>query len=198
MQKTIKCTDGERAFVDPEHFDRVSKFKWRCAIVGGRVQRSINKGGKVISMSLAEMIIGKKPGLEIDHINRNPLDNRKKNLRHVTSSQNKLNRRKLNTKKTTSRFKGVSWCKNMKKWRVRGSPSIRKRIDLGYFDCEFLAAGAYNKFMKRHHSNYALLNDLKTEDTWRNQKRNHQSPRKSKGLAFRLGHENLRRTNVDS
>lgn len=43
-----------------------------------------------------------------------------------------------------------------------------------------------------------VIESFTTEDTWRNQKRNHQSPRKSRRLAFRLGHENLRRTNVDS
>jgi UDP-N-acetylmuramoylalanine--D-glutamate ligase len=33
-------------------------------------------------------ILGKKKGFEIDHINRNPLDNRKENLRFVTKTQN--------------------------------------------------------------------------------------------------------------
>lgn len=37
-------------------------------------------------------IMGKKEGLEIDHINRNRLDNRRCNLRHVTHAVNMQNR----------------------------------------------------------------------------------------------------------
>ncbi len=39
---------------------------------------------------------------EIDHVNRNPLDNRKKNLRWVTLSENRINRKRFNGKKLNS------------------------------------------------------------------------------------------------
>lgn len=38
-------------------------------------------------------ILGNCEELEIDHINRNPLDNRKCNLRFVTKSENQLNKK---------------------------------------------------------------------------------------------------------
>jgi hypothetical protein len=44
-------------------------------------------------VSLGEFIIGEKPGLYVDHINRNPLDYQRTNLRHVTKAQNSQNRR---------------------------------------------------------------------------------------------------------
>ena len=49
--------------------------------------------GKRIRMH--SLIIGKKQGLVIDHINGNKLDNRKSNLRHVNYSMNSRNSRKL-------------------------------------------------------------------------------------------------------
>lgn len=54
-----------------------------------------------------------------DHINQNPLDNRKANLRIVTNSKNLFNRGK-NTN-NTSGFKGVSWDKT----RNNGLPKLR-------------------------------------------------------------------------
>lgn len=43
---------------------------------------------------------------QIDHINRNRLDNRKQNLRFVTWSENQMNRGTLKTNNTTG-FRGV-------------------------------------------------------------------------------------------
>lgn len=59
---------------------------------------------------------GKWPEELIDHINRNPMDNRWKNLREANHSQNAYNMpiRKDNI----SGVKGVCWNKKAKKWKV--------------------------------------------------------------------------------
>lgn len=44
------------------------------------------------TISLASLILGKKEGYYIDHINRNKLDNRIENLRFVTPQQNMFNK----------------------------------------------------------------------------------------------------------
>ena len=54
-------------------------------------------------------LMGKKPGLVIDHINRKPLDNRRCNLRHVTCQQNLWNRKDS---------RNIYYAKDRKKWRV--------------------------------------------------------------------------------
>ena len=91
---------------------------------------------------LHHFILPKKEGFEIDHINRDVMDNRRENLRYVTSSQNGMNRGMM--KNNTSGYRGVSWSKSSKKWLVRiklNGESIR----LGYFDDIEEAAKAYKK-----------------------------------------------------
>lgn len=61
-------------------------------------------------------ILGKYPGMEIDHRNKDGLDNRRCNIHFVTHAMNCRNRRKI--KKTSSRYIGVSYDKKQKKWRA--------------------------------------------------------------------------------
>ena len=69
-------------------------------------------------------------GFQVDHVNRNPSDNRLANLRAVPVSLNQFNC-KLQSNNTSGHC-GVSWHKMRKKWlahiRVDG-----KRQQLGYF-----------------------------------------------------------------
>jgi len=77
-------------------------------------------------------------GLEVDHINHNGLDNRRCNIRIVTSAQNKWNSR------FASSFKGARFHKDTKKWEA----SIRhngKRIYLGSYKTIKEANSAYKK-----------------------------------------------------
>jgi HNH endonuclease len=53
----------------------------------------------------------------IDHINRNKDDNRIENLREVTKSQNELN--KGISKRNTSGIKGVTFDKDLNKWKAQ-------------------------------------------------------------------------------
>lgn len=74
--------------IDKEDLEKVSQFTW-CLTGSGYVES--NKNYKHIKCH--HVIIGKPPeGLVTDHINRNPLDNRKSNLRHVTPHVNSMNR----------------------------------------------------------------------------------------------------------
>ena len=73
---------------------------------------------------------------EIDHIDGNPLNNAKDNLRKVTLKMNQWN--KPTPENNTSGVIGVNWDKNKLKWRTevrwRDSNNIRQRKFLGYFD----------------------------------------------------------------
>lgn len=76
------------------------------------------------------------PTDEIDHIDGNPLNNAKDNLRKVTLKMNQQNKPTPIT--NTSGVMGVNWDKNKLKWRTEvrwtDSNNIRQRKFLGYFD----------------------------------------------------------------
>lgn len=77
--------------------------------------------------------------LVVDHINNNPLDNRAENLQIITNRENSSKE-----KKGSSKYPGVYWNKEKKKWRsvIRIN---RKLKHLGYFTKEEDASKAYQK-----------------------------------------------------
>ena len=108
------------------------KFKWhkRKNYFRGKVN------GKRIG--LTNFIMNYYEDNIIDHINSNPLDNRKENLRIVTAHQNSMN---CKSRKSSSKYIGVSKYKKSKKWKVY----ISKQIYLGQFDDEIEAAKVRDK-----------------------------------------------------
>lgn len=76
----------------------------------------------------------------IDHINRNPGDNRWINLRPCTQSQNLANT--LLRSNNKSGYRGVSWHKQGKKWHARIKINGVSN-HLGLFDCKNEAYEAY-------------------------------------------------------
>lgn len=89
---------------------------------------------------------------EVDHWDREGLNNQKYNLRLGTRSLNNGNSVGWN-KQTSSQFKGVTWHKIAKKWMVR----VANRY-VGLFADEIDAATAYDKAAKNYYGEFALLN----------------------------------------
>jgi len=102
------------------------------------------------------------PLLIVDHINRNPLDNRRCNLRLVSHRENTLNRSKC-VQPASSRFIGVSKTS-------RGKWASRIMLDgkitaLGTYASEIEAARAYNVAAIQRSQEFASLNVLSDLET---------------------------------
>jgi len=84
----------------------------------------------------------------LDHINRNPQDNRYENLRPVSSSLNGFNKRNELNNQRSSRYRGVSWISDRDQWRSAFMKG-RKLSFLGHFPGtdkgEMEAALAYDR-----------------------------------------------------
>ena len=94
--KEIKLTQGQFALVDDEDFEYLNQWKWYASKHKNdcRASREVSIGHcKSINVSMSRVIMNAKDGQLIDHINRNPLDNRKSNLRFCTRSQNNTNKK---------------------------------------------------------------------------------------------------------
>lgn len=112
---------------------------------------------KRITKSLHQIIMGEIPkGMVIDHIDGNPLNNQKSNLRICTPQQNQFNQRKT---RGVSKYKGVSWYKNYKKWMAKIKFNGRT-YNLGYFNTEIQAAKAYDEKAKEIFGEFANLNKV--------------------------------------
>ena len=91
----------------------------------------------------------------IDHINRDTLDNRLKNLRIASIHDNFKN--SVVSKKMYSNYKGVTWEKDRKQWKAAIKVN-GKSINLGRFYDEKDAAKMYDIAAKRFFGKYAYLN----------------------------------------
>lgn len=76
------------------------------------------------------MYYGSEPEGEIDHINRDPSDNRIENLRCVTHAENMYNRGVH--KNNTSGTPGVRWHKTTSRWKVEIGVDGRL-LSVGYY-----------------------------------------------------------------
>ena len=93
----IKCVKGFFFKISPEDNEIFNKYKWR--VVFGRNKSGpylVADGqweGKRTVIRFHRIILGNPKGMHIDHIDRNPLNCARENLRIVTASDNMKNRR---------------------------------------------------------------------------------------------------------
>lgn len=160
--KTIYLSKGQFALVNDDDFEFLNQYSWHVlegkhTYYAVRAQR-IGKcsEGKQLSILMHRFILNAPKGMEADHIDGNGLNNQRCNLRIATISQNRMNHIRKNPN-STSRFKGVSWNSNYKKW-VATIQLNKKPIWLGSHIKEEDAAKAYDRAAIEHFKEFASPN----------------------------------------
>ena len=92
----------------------------------------------------------------IDHIDRNPSNNKIENLREVTRSQNQINRNLFKNNK--SGYRNVIWNKKDCKWRVHLRINNKQMYFGSYYDIDYAKFIAKNMRYKYYNN---LINDQK-------------------------------------
>ena len=141
-------TDREFYF-DLEDYDKIKDYCWSEKISDDgyhSLQAWSPTLKKVIRM---HWLLGCK---WYDHINLNPLDNRKANLRIASSAENAQNRSK--STKNTSGVIGVSWNTKRQVWAAQLTVE-HKHLFLGYFTNKTDAILARLKAENKYHKNFA-------------------------------------------
>ncbi|MFC4768723.1 HNH endonuclease [Effusibacillus consociatus] len=90
------------------------------------------ENGKIKHFQLHRLLMNPSKGQVVDHINHDTLDNRKANLRILTSAQNRQNLKGA-YKSSKSGVQGVMWRKDVGKWQARVKLNGKEK-HLGYFD----------------------------------------------------------------
>lgn len=174
----IGTTRGQYAIIDSEDEDKVLYPAGRWGRTNGWIavkNRTLGndlfyalratgrRSGEKSYVSMARLVMDAPDGMEVDHINGDTLDNRKRNLRIVTREENNMNRHKRHN--CSSKYKGVSLddksTNKTKVWKAYiGGKSTGGRVTIGRFSTEDEAALAYNKAAARLFGEFAKLNEV--------------------------------------
>ncbi len=114
-----------------------------CLYKGGWLRIQVDEGNYAAASLAWLYMTGEWPAQQVDHEDLNRSNNRWRNLRPATPSQNCANRGISSS--NTSGAKGVSWEPRIKKWRALLQPRGQKKIHLGYFTSVEEAKAAYDK-----------------------------------------------------
>lgn len=149
--KTLNIGRHEVLVDDQDHV-LVSQYRWRvCFQAGTKKVRGVF--AKKEGLSMHRLIMGaSEHDPFVDHRNRNPLDNRRENLRFCSPAQNQWNKGRQSN--NTSGFKGVYFDSRKCRWRAR----IRvygRRTSLGSHASPEEASQAYAEAAAKFHGNFA-------------------------------------------
>ena len=157
--RTIELTKGFVAVVDAADYPALSGFSWFAQVVqrtlksAPHVSAARMTGRRIVYMH--RQIIGARVGQIVDHINRNPLDNRRGNLRFCTTSGNTANRVYANP----LGFRGVYERRGKFGFQISaGRQNGRAVVRRSGFVTLVEAARAYDVAARALHGEFAVLN----------------------------------------
>lgn len=148
---------GKKFYFDKEDYSLVKQYCWDIDDSNGYA-KTIDKINNTGKLYLHRLVMGctKGDGIIIDHIDRNRIDCRKKNLRIVNNSQNTMN--SCIRSDNTSGVRGVYWNKKRNKWVARITAN-QQDIHLGNFDYFEDAENARKIGEEKYFGEYNAINN---------------------------------------
>ena len=147
-----KYNNPYSVFIDFDDLELINKYKWIVTIKRGNGTQYVKSG----RLSMHRLIMSQKhniTGIEIDHINRNGLDNRKINLRLSTSQNNKRNRANF------GKIKYIGVYKEKNRFIASIKPDIHiSQVILGVYKNPIDAAKIYDICALHYFKEFANLN----------------------------------------
>jgi len=154
LSVAVTTPNGYTFYIDKADESLVRNYKWYCI-------RSNKDGTLTITTSkrlkLHTLLMNTPPGMEVDHIDLDRLNNRRSNLRLTTHQQNQCNQPLQ--KNNTSGVSGVRFYKAKRKYHAR-IKVCQHDIHLGYFDTFEQAVQARNVGMECMFGEYGRYNDV--------------------------------------
>jgi hypothetical protein len=158
MSKQIPLSQGLFTIVDDEDFEKLAAWEWYARWDHG--SKSFYASTHHIfegTYQMSRVIMNAPAGMVPDHINHDTLDNRKENLRLVTTAQNNLN--KIMQRGKSVPYKGVFKQRDRYRARITYAGTC---INIGCFPGAEEAAAAYHEAAKKYHGEFrykGLSND---------------------------------------
>jgi hypothetical protein len=161
---TSELYGSHKVYYDDEDHNLVSQFNWHIAkgkrdvfYVRARVPNKLRGKFGFNSIRMHRLIMGANEEQVVDHIDHDGCNNKKSNLRFVSSKESMANTRKHSDGLTG--FKGVTFQKKKGLYHAR----IRvdgKLISLGRSKNPIIAAEKYNKAALKYFGEFAHLNAI--------------------------------------
>jgi len=160
---------GKFAIVDDSDYDSLIQWRWKLSGHGYAERSTYVKGRKNrVLLRMHRYIMDAAPGQEVDHIDRNKLNNCRSNLRFCTHKENCQNASKR--KNAASKYKGVTrfTCKGSSGnlhayWRAQIFIDGKRKY-VGFSKSEDEAALFYNRAALKYYGEFANLNEIKKSE----------------------------------
>lgn len=151
-----------RCLVDDEDYSYLSKHNWFLSKDKKTFYAAAwlkDENGNFVKIKMHQMIMGDydRKLFIIDHISRDPLDNRRFNLRFVTWAQNARNRGPLTDPKKSCKYKGVRVEKKYGYISIQITHNGIKYNESGFKSVED-AAKRWNELARQYHGEFAYQN----------------------------------------
>lgn len=146
------------ALVDPDDAPVVRSFKWSLHSKGYATAHERPPSRRVIYMH--RLLLAPSPGMLVDHVDGDKLNNRRDNLRLATPRQNMQNQVRPARKRL---FKGVYKPSTGRGWAAqislpKSGPGPGRAVSLGRYETAEMAARAYDAAALQLYGEFAALN----------------------------------------